>query len=91
MVSERDIEKGVWIVMQHGFDYHAFCVLKVCGNRVLMGMPSWCVESAQWFKLHDINKNDGFIIGKGIYRWWRHILPWPNDLIFPYSRPVEGS
>ena len=76
---------GMWILIPYGYNKQKFCVLERTVDKVLLGMPSWCVSSAIWMSIDELEKTDGDFLGKGKYRWWRKILPWPNDLMFPYS------
>lgn len=76
---------GMWILIPYGYSKRKFCVLERTVDKVLLGMSSWSVSSAIWMTVDELEKTDGNFLGKGKYRWWRKILPWPNDLIFPYS------
>ena len=77
---------GVWILIPYGFQRQEFCVLEKMGDRVLLGKKSWLVSSAIWFSIAELEKENGTVLGKGRYRWWRMALPFIKDVIFPFSR-----
>ena len=77
---------GTWVLIPYGFEMSEFCVLDKTEKKVLLGEPSWCVSDAEWFSIDRLEQEDGTVLGRGEYRWWRLILPFINDVIFPYSK-----
>ena len=76
---------GTWVLIPYGSGLKDFCVLDRAGDKVLMCRSSWLVSGAIWFTLKELEGLDGVILGHGILRWWRPLLPIINDIIFPFS------
>lgn len=80
------LEPGTWVLIPFGENNLEFCVLERSSRRVLMGRSEWLVSDAMRFSLVVLRGMDVEILGKGKRRWWRCLLPFIGDVIFPYSR-----
>lgn len=83
------LQPGDWVIMTYGFKKHAFYVLAVAGDQVLLGKPNWCVSSAKWFSQEEIlgPAHRASYWGRGQPRLLRFLLFPLVDLISPYSKP----
>jgi hypothetical protein len=78
------LEKGDWLLMEHGFYPKEFCVLDVTEDMLLLGRSGWLVQDAIWMSHTQLKSRFCGLLGKTKERWWWRIF---FGMVFPYSRP----
>lgn len=84
-----NLRKGDWINIQYGFDRMDFLVSEVYKNGVKMNNPNWLVSDTITMTNDVLEWHKPIYVGKGKYRWWQKYIPFFDEFIMPYSKPLN--